>query len=308
MQGAKAAVGERRRGNALGLHDPYANPQYSGHKAVAATGCLALLGSAALASNAVETIHALAPVATLINVIIGIAIAVAALLTTRGLRARIGQEEEFRRSIAETATARERQRIARDLHDGLAQDLAFIAAHGDRLAVEKGAEYPLAIAARRALAVSRGAIAELSAAQAPTTRDALREVADELGTRFDMQIDVRAGSLVGTAVTPSHREDIVRIAREAIVNAARHGRARKVVVSLVARDRDLVLSVRDDGVGIGSAVPRSGGGFGLVSMRERAAALGGRLTARTPADGGGTEVELVVPSGSPARRASRRAA
>ena len=66
----------------------------------------------------------------------------------------------------------ERRRIARDLHDGLAQDLAFIAAHGDQIAREAGEEHPLAIAARRALALSRGAIADLSASDAPSARAA----------------------------------------------------------------------------------------------------------------------------------------
>ncbi|HWF72785.1 MAG TPA: ATP-binding protein [Solirubrobacteraceae bacterium] len=266
-----------------------------------------MLGSAALATDAVGAVHALAPVASLVNVVIGIAIAVAALLCTRGVRARMRQEEAFHRSIAEAATVRERRRIARDLHDGLAQDLAFIAAHGDQLAVEKGAEYPLAIAARRALAVSRGAIADLSAAQAPTVGHALRQVADELGERFDIEVHVRAEPRAVKAVRPEDREHMVRIVREAIVNAARHGGAKRVVVSLVPRDDELVLRVRDDGVGLGAGISQSGGGFGLVSMRERAAALGGRLAARTQAKGG-TEVELVVPSGAPVRAMRGRAA
>jgi signal transduction histidine kinase len=308
MQGAKAEVGASRRRGAWGFYDPDAAQEYSGSKGVVAVACLGVLGSAAIAVNAVAAIHALKSLPGLLVVMIAVAMTGAALLCTLGLRARFRHQAEFRQTIADAATARERQRIARDLHDGLAQDLAFIAAHGDRLAVEKGAEYPLAIAARRALAVSRGAIAELSAAQAPTAGDALRKVADELCGRFDIEVDVRAEAVTALAVTPSDREDIVRIAREAIVNAARHGRARKVVVSLAPEHNALVLRVRDDGVGIGAAAPRSEGGFGMVSMRERAAALGGRLTAKTPA-AGGTEVELVMPSsGSPARRIGWRAA
>jgi signal transduction histidine kinase len=216
----------------------------------------------------------------------------AALVGARMIHARPQREAEVRRQIAEAATARERSRIARDLHDGLAQDLAFIAAHGDRLAGEMGAEHPLAIAARRALAISRGAIAELSAPEASSAGEALRLVADELSTRFEIRVDVEADPRA--AVASSDREDIVRIAREAIVNAARHGRARNVAVSLSPDEDRLVLRVRDDGVGIGSAPP-SGGGFGFQSMRERTMTLGGRLTARAPT-GGGTELELVVPS------------
>jgi signal transduction histidine kinase len=310
MQGAVGSDRRRRRSDPRGLHDPR---EFRGSKGIAATACLVVLGGAAIALNLPAGIHALGSVSSLVTVLIGIgigiaiAIALTVVLGTKGWRAWLRYQDDLHRSIAEAATTRERKRIARDLHDGLAQDLAFIAAHGDRLAVEKGAEDPLAIAARRALAVSRGAIAELSGTQARTTADALRQVGDELSRRFGIEVDVEADPRASIAVKPSDREDIVRIAREAIVNAARHGRARRVVVSLLALEHQLVLRVRDDGVGMGAAPARSGGGFGLVCMRERAAALGGRLTAETPRHGG-TEVELVVPSSAPVSRSGRRAA
>ena len=66
-----------------------------------------------------------------------------------------------------------------DLHDGLAQDLACIAAQGQRLGSELGPGHPLMIAARNALATSRGVIADLSASTAPTTEAALRIIGDE---------------------------------------------------------------------------------------------------------------------------------
>src|SRR5262249_36063719 len=69
-------------------------------------------------------------------------------------------ELHSRRLVARAATIAERQRVARDLHDGLAQDLAFIAAHSERIATDVGAEHPVVIAARRALQISRCAIAE----------------------------------------------------------------------------------------------------------------------------------------------------
>jgi len=253
---------------------------------------LAVLASAVIASVAAVALQPTASGSLLVRMLIEGGIWLTALLGAWCLHARFNQEAAIGRSLAEAAAARERRRIARDLHDGLAQDLAFIAAHGDRLAQESGAEHPLAIAARRALAVSRGAIAELSADEAPSTGEALREVAAELAGRFDIHVEVRAERI---AVTSTDREDVVRIAREAIVNAARHGRAQNVVVSLIRAQDKVVLTVRDDGVGIGATGAPLGGGFGFRSMRERAAALGGRLTARAPADGG-TELELVLPS------------
>jgi len=83
-----------------------------------------------------------------------------ALIVMAGLR----QEAAIRRTASYHAALRERRQMACDLHDGLAQDLAFIAAHGAALDDEVGEGHPLELAARRALAVSRDAIHELSAA------------------------------------------------------------------------------------------------------------------------------------------------
>jgi signal transduction histidine kinase len=293
MQGAITVRGRRRHVRGRADHDVHVGAEYRGIRVAAATRCLAGLATAAIGSAAVEAVHPFH--ASLVSAVVDIGIALAALVGARVLHLRSRQEAEFRRSVTDAATTRERRRIARDLHDGLAQDLAFIAAHGDRLAFEMGAEHPLAIAARRALAVSRGAIAELSATQAPTLGEALRQVAEELGSRFQVQVEVHCEPLAALAVTASEREDIVRIAREAIVNSVRHGRATNVVVSLAAEEDRLVLRVRDNGIGISSEVRRSGDGFGFLSMRERATALGGRFTASAPSDGG-TELELVVPS------------
>jgi signal transduction histidine kinase len=204
------------------------------------------------------------------------------------LAAAVREEGTIRQAIAEAAAMQERRRIARDLHDGLAQDLAFIAAHGDRIAREAGEDHPLAVAARRALAVSRGAIADLSATEAPSANSALRQVADELEIRFGIRVAVQAeeADLNGRA-----REDVVRIVREAIVNAAK-GRAQHIVVTLDRTGNHFVLRVLDDGAGITSGGIKSRPGFGMKAMGQRAAALGGRLTARDVA-GGGTELEVV---------------
>jgi signal transduction histidine kinase len=206
------------------------------------------------------------------------------------LAAALRQEATVRRAIGHAAAAEERRRIARDLHDGLAQDLAFIAAHGDRMAREAGHDHPLAIAARRALAVSRGAIADLAASDAPSAGAALRRVADELEVRFGVQVRVDADD---TELSPGARDDVIRIVREAIVNAA-HAQARTIAVSLARHRNRYVLRVLDDGNGIDSGDVKARPGFGLRSMRERAASLGGGMSAR-PASGGGTELEVVFP-------------
>ncbi len=201
-----------------------------------------------------------------------------------------------RRARALAAISSERERIARDLHDGLAQDLACIAAQGQRLGVELEPGHPLMIAARSALATSRGVIADLSASTAPTTEAALCIIGDELGHRYGLQIAVRIetpDALAGGGdLDPAEREQVVRIAREAIVNAALHGAARHVDMVVVKTGRDLLMTVTDDGCGITDAYRC---GMGVRTMRARAAALGGWLTAR-PRVGGGTELQLVAPA------------
>ena len=176
------------------------------------------------------------------------------------------------RQLARDALAAERLRIAGDLHDGLAQDLAFIAAHSDRLARVLGADHPLATAAARALATSRGQIIDLEAASAPTTAAALREVAAEARARYDVRITVRVRSTDPPEPSPAERAELVRIAREAIANAVRHGRAQQVTVTLGSRIEPFLLRVTDDGSGLPApgqpAAPTAGTGLGMRAMGE----------------------------------------
>jgi len=195
--------------------------------------------------------------------------------------------------ISKATALAERRRVARDLHDGIAQDLALIAAHGPRFAQELGDDHPMVIAARRALAISRLTISELSNPDGATAHEALDAIARELSDRFDIAIAVNAQ--LDRDLEPQEREHVTRIAREAIANAARHGGARNVIVSLTHTETGTALRVVDDGRGIAGAdqVPATEG-FGLRSMRERAAALGGELYVRQPRTGG-TELEVVLP-------------
>ena len=91
------------------------------------------------------------------------------------------------------------------------------------------------------------------------------------------------------------REALVRISREAVANAVRHGSAGQVRLTLSRAD-DLRLTVSDDGCGFdpGARARTPAAGFGLVSMRERAEALGGTL-AVVSAPGAGTTIDVVVP-------------
>lgn len=200
------------------------------------------------------------------------------------------QELDVRGVMARSAMLAERTRVARDLHDGLAQDLAFIAVHGARIAGDQGPEHPLAVAARSALALSRDTISDLADMSHATLQEGLGGVADELRARFGTAISVDADA--GAGLSSSEREHVLRIAREAITNAARHGQAKNVIVSLARTDNGLVLQVRDDGVGIrGGSAAAQPEGFGLRSMRARAASLDGTLSVKERGRGG-TELEV----------------
>jgi signal transduction histidine kinase len=93
------------------------------------------------------------------------------------------------------------------------------------------------------------------------------------------------------------RDEVYRIAREAVVNACKHANAQSIEVELEYGSRELQVIVRDDGHGIRPDVLQVGrdGHWGLAGMRERAQTIGAQLTVRS-GDHRGTEVELFVPN------------
>lgn len=187
---------------------------------------------------------------------------------------------EVAAAVAARAAARERRRIARDLHDGVAQELAFIRRRAERLdAVE------IVIAAERALQDSRWAIEHL--ARAPD------EPLDRVLARHAAVIAARTGVAVTFATTgpallvgPDVSEALARILGEAVTNA-RHGNATLVHVELSTDP--LRLRVIDDGTGFDTTADAAG--FGLGGMRERAALVGAELVVRS---GPGTGTEVAV--------------
>jgi len=138
------------------------------------------------------------------------------------------------------------------------------------------------------VAESRRAIAALSDAEQPLS-EALTEMAEELSNRTGASIHASVGMVdVDTAI----KENVLRIAREALLNAARHAGASRIDLSLEDGDT-VVLEVRDDGAGfdVEGAEAR---GFGLISIRERAAALGGRASIES-SPGRGSIVRVDLP-------------
>lgn len=197
--------------------------------------------------------------------------------------------------LAETAVLEERRRIARELHDGLSQELAYISAQGRSVAAELSDPRVglLARAGERALDESRRAIAALTRPLDEPLDIALAQTAEELGGRMGVRVLLDLES--GVAVNNDVREALLRIAREAITNAGRHGRPSKIAVSM-SNANGVSLRVADDGRGfrVDDPVVYAGGRYGVAGMRERVEALGGRFSVESRPYGG-TRVEVWVP-------------
>jgi signal transduction histidine kinase len=185
---------------------------------------------------------------------------------------------EVAAAVAARAAERERRRIARDLHDGVAQELAFIR----RRAAQNDA-HDIVGAADRALLDSRCAIERFARAPGEPLERVLARHAAVIGARTDVTVTF---STSGSAeVSAEVSEALLRILGEAVANA-RHGGATRVHVDLSVDP--LRLRVVDDGAGFD---PAAAAGFGLGGMRERAALVGAELSVRS-GPGAGTEVAV----------------
>jgi signal transduction histidine kinase len=190
------------------------------------------------------------------------------------------------------AIVQERHRIARDLHDGLAQELAYIRMEAMRMAAGQDERATrLARAAERALEESRGAIDSLRRDHESSFSVELAQVAEELTDRAGARLSLELEP--GMEIQPECRQALVRILREAITNGVRHGCATEVALELSGGD-GVRMAVRDNGAGFEPGGPRRPGSFGLTTMRERAQAMGGDLTIQSD-PGEGTIVEVVLP-------------
>lgn len=199
-------------------------------------------------------------------------------------------------------TEREQQRIGRDLHDGLCQQLAGIAYSASDLQcrLEKKYRPEAMIAARiaelsRATAVQARQIARgLNPVKLGTTglMAALNELTSAIRAMFSISCRFEASRSVhirdhGTAV------HLYRIAQEAIHNAITHGKATEILVSLRREHDNILLSVMDNGCGI-RGDPGEGEGMGLENMNYRARAIGAQLKFM-PRPRGGTSMRCTMP-------------
>jgi NarL family two-component system sensor histidine kinase YdfH len=201
-----------------------------------------------------------------------------------------------------TRTA-ERQRMARELHDTLAQGLAGLILQLEAVKAHLAAkreERALSIVtqamgrARTTLAAARSAIDDLRSATMPVTD--LQHALEEETLRFTAATGILCTSRFSilSPVPSELSESIRRSVAEGLLNAARHAQASQVWVCVTEHDQELTIEVRDDGIGFDPEALPKPGHYGLLGLRERARLLGGRFALRT-APGEGTTLRFFLP-------------
>jgi signal transduction histidine kinase len=234
---------------------------------------------------------------------------VSALATQVGLALEAARLQDEMRALAVQG---ERERIAREMHDGLAQVLGYVntksQAVDEMLVAGRVPEArrqlgELAEAARSLYVDVREAILSLSSPVGPESSvaaalaeySALYAESSKLAVRFDATPEAKAAPLPAPT-----QVEMFAIAREALTNVRKHARAGRVRISLALDGAEAVLEIADDGVGFEpddlTRAPERWPHFGLAGMRERAQSVGGHITWRSSA-GSGTTLVLRVPIG-----------
>ncbi len=238
-----------------------------------------------------------------LGIVAGLALAVGAWAVTLQSMVR-SQSGVIRQQAQQQATLEERQRIARDLHDTLEQELVGVNMLLDSTAMKLNGAHPeagepLGLARRllrRAREESRTTIRELRSVALeqrglPAALDELlRPLATAGGAEFSVEVKGAPVRLAGTLET-----HLLRIAQEAVANAAHHAAAKRIEIVLNYGLDEVTLKVRDDGQGFDVAsASEQPGHFGMCGMKERADKISGRLRI-TSKPGEGTVVNLAAP-------------
>jgi signal transduction histidine kinase len=228
--------------------------------------------------------------------------------------------DELQTTRAELAAAerqagifQERQRLAREIHDTLAQGFTSIVMHLEAAdqALPAGPEQETARAhLDRARQTARDSLAEarrLVWALRPESleRESLNQALERVVQRWSLESAIPARVAV-TGVTqalhPNDQVTLLRCAQEALANIHKHARADEVILTLSYLEDQVILDVADNGAGFNvqllEAAGPSQGGFGLIGMRERVQQQGGSLTVESE-PGAGTTLVIVLPIGIP---------
>ena len=216
-------------------------------------------------------------------------------------------QEVLLQQMQELAVLDERNRLAREIHDSLAQAftaIIWLVNAAERTVEEGGKQASQSLEhvrdlAREGLAEARRSVWDLRAGplEGRTLAEVLQQETEkvtkggDIQTSFDLSGEER---VLPTGVEAA----FLRICQESLANVLKHANATQVTVTLAFYDSQVRLAIRDNGVGFDPAIPRTpdraSGGFGLINMRERARLLGGELNAQSE-PGLGTLVEAILP-------------
>jgi two-component system nitrate/nitrite sensor histidine kinase NarX len=203
------------------------------------------------------------------------------------------------------AVLEERQRVAREVHDGLAQTLGYLNVQmgivdhllaSDELAKARAELETMTRVTREAYGGLRLAIMDLRTPLSPTggLRRTLREYLQKFSLQTGIQCHFEGHRGSAAALSPSAEVQLTRIVQEALANVKKHAPAAEVWLSVEANEQLVRVVIRDNGPGFDPAnVPQSGR-YGLHTMRERAEGIGGSLVIESGADAG-TRLEVTIP-------------
>jgi len=210
------------------------------------------------------------------------------------------REQELAEAV-QTRMEAERQLIARELHDEMAQGITAVRAIAGAIA-QRAADNPeLCRHAQSIIDVSgevqqgvRGIVRRLRETPGEGSREALESWLQTWRghhAEIDLTVDIAAFPESASALA----QPLLRIVQEGLTNIVRHARAKRAAVRLRQEDGMLCVEIEDDGCGTGAANPATrGSGFGLLGMRERAEALGGHARIEDRREGG-TRVRVCLP-------------
>ncbi|MEM5371271.1 sensor histidine kinase [Paraburkholderia azotifigens] len=208
-------------------------------------------------------------------------------------------------ALSSSAREAEQRRIARELHDELAQTMATLNIDLDRLAAlitpgQAGSD------ARRRIEAMHTLVTNAVGATRRIASDLRPLMLDDLGFTAAVQwlvqtFEVRHGITCALNLEPAdphlaepYATAVFRIIQEALANIARHARASRVDIDLRITAAGIAVSVHDNGAGFDPAAPRKASSFGLVGLRERAYLVGGTFHVDT-APGKGAIIEVQIP-------------
>src|SRR4051794_10912977 len=217
----------------------------------------------------------------------------------RALRSAYAALDRLRISEAERATLEERTRLARELHDGLAQDLWFAKLKHERLVgyvpeEQKELASEVTQALDSAIAEAKQAVVTMRAGddRDRPLEELMSRTIDDFAARSGVRADFAAADLPGS-LPPRTQVEVLRVLQEALTNVRKHADATVVRVTADVADTTLHLVIIDNGRGF-RPEESSGDGLGLQGMKERARLMGGDLRV-TSEPSGGTMVVLTVP-------------